>query len=323
MTPLTIALSAASGLTTSDVERLVKDAPNRYKVFYIAKRKGEELREIAQPASEVKYLQRTLMEILLKDLPIHSAATAYRKGYSLLDNASPHAGAGRPILKMDLRNFFPSIRSRDWETYCQTYGIFSDPRDAHTSARLLFFRPPGGRVLRLSIGAPSSPMLSNILMAEFDELVTQAVAQDHVTYTRYADDLTFSAPRTGYLVNVKKDVARVIRSLRFPKLDINSKKTVYATAKYHREITGLVLANDGRVTVGRDYKRTVSAMVHRFRTKGMTDGDTQMLAGKLAYISSVEPNFLRTIADKYGSDVIAEIRRQAGRLHAHGRHDLP
>ncbi len=246
-------MARATGLSTYEARRLIARAPERYKVFYIDKKSGGR-RQIAQPAREIKFLQRIFMRSFLESLPIHEAATAYRKGLSLADNAKPHASSG-PILKMDFRDFFPSIRSRDWASYCGTHGIFESAEDVWLSERLLFFRPLGGRVLRLSIGAPTSPMVSNILMFEFDRVVSELVAKDHVVYTRYADDMTFSAPRTGHLVNVQRDVASAVRSISFPKLDINRDKTTYVTKKYHRQITGLTISNDGNVTIGRDTKQ--------------------------------------------------------------------
>ena len=109
MTSLLRLLSAETGIGLLDVQRTLLRAPVRYKVYSIPKRNGNR-RIIAQPAREVKRLQRALMKVLLSKLPIHEAATAYRKGRSTLDNARAHAENG-PILKLDLKNFFPSIRS--------------------------------------------------------------------------------------------------------------------------------------------------------------------------------------------------------------------
>lgn len=320
MSQLVKILCANTGMGPTEMRRLLETAPERYKEFKIPKR-TRGYRTIAQPAREIKFLQRILMGSLLQNLPVHDAATAYRKGYTLARNAEPHAGPGRPILKMDLRDFFPSIRSRDWGAYCQKRTLFEDPVDIRLSERLLFYRPPGGRVLRLSIGAPSSPMISNILMFEIDSIISSRVSKDKVVYTRYADDLTFSAERTGYLVNVQKTVSQVIRETRFPKLAINTQKTAYATAKYHREVTGLVLANDGRVTIGRDRKRLISAQVHHFILDRIDKDEIAKLAGMLSYVNSVEPEYIEVLSDKYGRQAIQDIFEAARVLHASGRPD--
>jgi hypothetical protein len=253
----------------------------------------------------LKRLQRSLMALLLDKLPIHEAATAYRRGFSILDNAKPHA-ANSPILKLDLKNFFPSIRSHDWELYCKRNKCLVDEEEIYLTSQLLFRRDPNHRSLRLAIGAPSSPMLSNILMFEFDTLVTAFVEEENVTYTRYADDLTFSAPRTGYLTGVKRAVCKIIRDLKSPVLDLNDEKTTYITKKYHRSVTGLIISNDGKVTLGRDRKRLISATLHRAVLGKLSGPERQMLAGTLAYVNAVEPVFLDILKKKYGAKSVED-----------------
>lgn len=302
-----------TGLREQDVRRIVLTAPDRYKVYTIEKRSGGR-RVIAQPSRELKFLQNALMDSVLVHLPVHPAATAYRKGLSTLDNAKPHAQSG-PILKMDFREFFPSIRGGAWRRYCEEKAILDYPEDIAISERILFYRPKGSRVLRLSIGAPSSPMLSNLLLNDFDNLVSEAVSVDKVTYTRYADDMTFSAPRTGHLVNVKRTVARIVRKLPYPNLDINDDKTTYITKKYHRTVTGLTLSNDGRITIGRDNKREIRAGVNNAIWGTLSDQDMKTLAGRIAYAISVEPSFVDDIRNRYGADTIKFICQYGSSLN--------
>ncbi len=282
-------------------------APVRYKRYVIPKRNGG-TRQIAQPAREVKLLQRAFVTTFLRLLPVHNSATAYREGVSILDNATPHIGSG-PVLKLDFRNFFPSIRSQDWVSYCRHSGCLSTEEDLHLTASLLFYRQSGYRVMRLAIGAPSSPMLSNILMFDFDSQLSDLVTKDRVTYTRYADDLTFSAPRAGFLNGVVKSVSKTIRTIRYPKLEINNEKTSFSTSKYRRSVTGLTLTNDRRVTIGHQKKRQIHAAVHRALLQKLNSEELQVLSGNLAYIYAVEPEFLGVLRQKYGEDIIDTIQR--------------
>ncbi len=300
-------LSIETGLPDSAVRKIMTSAPVRYKEYLIPKRNGE-MRQIAQPAREVKLLQRAFVSIFLKSLPIHQSATAYRAGSSVRDNAAPHVGLG-PILKLDFRNFFPSIRSQDWVSYCRDSGHLRSEEDIHLTASLLFQKQSGHRLLRLAIGAPSSPILSNILMFDFDTRITDLVAKDRVVYTRYADDLTFSAPRTGFLNSVIKAVAGTIRNLKYPKLEINMQKTKFVTSKYHRTVTGLTITNDNRVTIGRESKRKLHAAVHQALLLRLSSEELQVLAGMLGYVNSVEPEFLSVLHHRYGNDVVAFIQR--------------
>ncbi|WP_198174307.1 retron St85 family RNA-directed DNA polymerase [Mesorhizobium xinjiangense] len=300
-------LSFESGLEATTVERIIRNAPLRYKTYQIPKRSGGS-RTISQPAREVKVLQRALSDVLLRVLPVHEAATAYRPEMSIKDNALRHAGDG-PILKMDFKDFFPSIKPRDWTLYCKETGALTDPVDVRQTALLLFQRPKGSAVMRLAIGAPSSPFVSNALLYEFDKRIAAEVARDHVTYTRYADDLTFSAPRTGYLVNVEKMVRTTLAGLEYPKLLINGQKTTRITRKYGRRVTGLTLTNDGRVSIGHERKRILHAQVHS-ATKDLLDNDQiAELKGMLGFVNSVEPQFLDVLRRRYGHSIITFIQR--------------
>ena len=299
-------LMVATGLTETQIRRIVHNAPDRYKTYKIPKRNGT-LRTISQPAKEVKLLQRALSDVLLSGLSVHPSAMAYRKGLSIRDNAKVHKDNG-PIIKMDLLDFFPSIKKSDWVKYCNETKCLNNYEDIEITSNLLFHRPRGSRVLRLAIGAPSSPILSNALMFKFDCEVTQALASGRVVYTRYADDLTFSAPRTGYLHGVIQLVVKIARRLEYPHIQINNGKTVYVTKKYRRVVTGLTLSNEGDITIGRHRKRQIHAAVHRAAIQEISDDEMQRLCGILAYVNAVEPDFIDTLRRKYGGNIISKIQ---------------
>src|SRR5690554_1953604 len=112
MVSLLRAVASETGLSEVVVQRSIQSAPHRNKHYKISKRSGGK-RLISQPAIEVKLLQRAFADVYLSKLPVHPAAMAYRTGLSILDNAKVHAGSGS-ILKMDFRDFFPSIRKASW-----------------------------------------------------------------------------------------------------------------------------------------------------------------------------------------------------------------
>jgi RNA-directed DNA polymerase len=305
MTRLVDTLVKATGLPERDILRIIANAPLRYKHYTIAKKTGGR-RPIAHPAAELKVLQRAIVDHHLKLLPIHQAATAYRKGLSIKHNALAHASNG-PIMKMDFKDFFSSIKSRDWHRYCDDRGLFENPLERYQVSQILFHRARRLPGLRLAIGAPSSPMLSNILMYQFDAMLSEILAKDYVTYTRYADDLTFSAKRTGYLTVVERAVAQALRRIDWPRLTINPRKTVVATMKYHRQITGLVLTNDGDVSIGREKKRLLRAAVHRAMSGEVEEEWLNWLKGNLAFVQGVEPEFIRRLNNHYRIDVLKDL----------------
>ncbi|ALV28447.1 retron St85 family RNA-directed DNA polymerase [Pannonibacter phragmitetus] len=307
MVSLLRTMAVETGLSEAVVQRIMQSAQHRYKQYYIDKRSGGK-RLISQPATEVKLLQRAFVDLYLSKLPVHPAAMAYRPGRSILDNASAHADSGS-ILKMDFKDFFPSIRKASWMAYCANHSLFDSQSERELSASLLFQRPKGASSLQLAIGAPSSPALSNVLMFQFDEIVTGEVSKDNVTYTRYADDLTFSAERSWNLVDVEKTVKRALREIAYPRLVLNTDKTTHLTKKFGRSVTGLVLANDGRVTIGKRRKREIQAATHAASLDRLDARQMQQLAGMLAFVNSVEPDFLGVLERRYGIETIMRLQK--------------
>lgn len=299
-------LAGGTGIGPSRLMQIINNAPKSYKIFEIPKKRGG-TREIAQPSSELKIVQRALVDSYLYDLPCHQAATAYRKGISLRENAAVHAGH-TPIAKFDFKDFFPSITAADWERYCLDRGEL-DAFDIEVTKKLLFMRRPSGRILRLSIGAPSSPILSNILMYEFDKTVTELLKSDKVIYTRYADDMTFSAPRMGHLKSVEKKIKKALKLIMFPKLKINISKTTFVTTKYSRRVTGLVLTNDGHVTIGRERKRWVRSAINYYKLNKISDRDRERLTGLIAFIKSVDVEYFYNLKLHYGDELIDGLMR--------------
>jgi retron-type reverse transcriptase len=299
-------MAIETGLSEVVIQRIMQSAPHRYKNYKIDKRSGGK-RLISQPASEVKLLQRAFTELYLSKLPVHSAAMAYRPNKSILDNANAHVGSGS-ILKMDFKDFFPSIRKANWMSYCAEFSILENHFERELAASLLFHRPTGSSVMQLAIGAPSSPALSNILMFQFDEIINSEVAKDKVIYTRYADDLTFSADRSWNLIDIEKIVKRALREIAYPRLHLHPDKTTHVTTKFSRNVTGLILANDGRVTIGKTRKRALHAATHA-ASQGRLDGrQLQKLAGMLAFVHSVEPDFIAVLQRRYGFETIRRLQ---------------
>jgi RNA-directed DNA polymerase len=102
------------------------------------------------------------------------------------------------LLKMDFRNFFPSILMTDIVRHLEIHcGQQYDSSAIKLIAYVCTWAPKRQGPLRLCIGAPSSPLLSNSVMFDFDKQLSSAAASDRVTYTRYADDLALSSRTSG------------------------------------------------------------------------------------------------------------------------------
>jgi RNA-directed DNA polymerase len=145
-------------------------------------------------------------------------------------------------------------------------------------------------------------------MYDFDKAIQQGVSRHSVTYTRYADDLTFSAERTGYLTSVDKILRSTIANIHLPKLTIKDSKTVLATKKYKRQVTGLIITNDKRVSLGRERKRDSRAKLHHFGA-GLLDIDEAVkLAGQMAFAWDVDREFYIRMKLKYGKELLQKLK---------------
>lgn len=285
---------------------LISTAPRRYKVYQIPKRTPGKFRTIAHPARELKLVQRWLAKNVLTQLPVHSAATAYQPGTSILDNARAHVSQ-RYLLKLDIKEFFPSIKPDDLLKHCQRHFPNLTEKDQYVLTQILFRRNKEKKQLELSIGAPSSPLISNSVFYEIDEEISAYCSPNGILYTRYADDLSFSTDQPHLLAKVPDIVAKILRHAEYPKLKLNTEKTVHSSTKHRKQVTGLVLTPDRRVSVGREKKRTVKALIHRYLLGELTADQAMKLKGQLAFIQSVEPTFVESLKSKYGADSLQRL----------------
>lgn len=283
-------------------------APNRYKVYKIPKRSGDGMRTIAQPARESKALQRWLIDNELRLLPLHKCTTAYRTGSSIRENASRHV-AHRYLLKADFANFFPSIKANDVALHLRKYipERYTEGEIAFICHSVLWRPNLRSRELELCIGAPSSPCISNTIMYDFDVEVERYCVEYDITYSRYADDLAFSTNTRDQLTLVPEMLRRLLRRLEYPRISLNESKHVFTSKKYRRTVTGLVLASQGYVSLGRDRKRLIRSMVDHFRANKMNEEQRAKLRGLLAFAQDVEPDFIHRLTRHYGEAIIGSV----------------
>ena len=303
--PLFQRLLARSPFSDHELIVLIATAASRYKTHYIEKRGGRGQREISQPTKEIKFLQRLLVSEELNRLPIHDAAVGYRPGRSILDHAQPHASA-RYLLKLDFTNFFPSLKRRALEHRLTLDASYSKV-ELWILGNLLCRRVRGTSTFQLSIGAPSSPHVSNYLLFEFDSRMTEYCRARHVRYTRYADDLAFSTSAPTVLDDVESEVRRLITELPYLGLSLNEAKTINVSKKHRRTLVGLTLSNEGRASIGRHAKRELRLAIHRLSIGSLSQPEIANVQGRLAFTYAIDPEFVEHLLDRYGFESIAKV----------------
>jgi len=326
--PRLATLKAATSL--SDVAKLLDFKPKavsyilykhpeatKYKTFLIPKRNGGQ-RTIKAPVDSLKLLQRRLSDLLQDCVDeINTAkqrkdrtAHGFKRKRSIITNARQHRHR-RWVFNLDLEDFFPSInfgrvrgfllKNRDFELHEKVATVIAQTA-CHDSS--------------LPQGSPCSPVISNLVAHLLDMRLVKLASEVGCTYSRYADDLTFSTNKKEFPADIAvplgtedsashlwlpgKALQKIIERTGFR---INAKKThqMYRTSR--QDVTGLVV--NKKINVRWEYRHTVRAMVHSlvktgtFQILGVTHKDENAvlekrpgtlneLHGMLGFIDSIE-----------------------------------
>lgn len=299
-------LQTLSGLSSAQILALSNTASKRYKIYNIPKRDGG-VREIAHPSRALKSVQRWINKVLFTHLPVHTSATAYKKGANIRANALMHVGTNF-TLRMDIENFFPSFQSEDIRNFLREKNLQLDWR--LTDQDIEFVTAITTRYGVLTIGAPSSPAISNAMMYEFDELVFMMAKETKAVYSRYADDLFISSKEPGILNDICRQVTLMIDTFPRVNLKVNHRKTAYLSRRYRRSITGLVITPRGEVSIGRDRKREIKALVHQSIVGTIAPEELERTRGLVAFAKDSDPAFYESICRKYGNETISMLLRR-------------
>lgn len=296
-------------VNNNNLRELLNSMPSQhYKVYKIPKRTFG-FRVIAQPTPKVKDIQRELVDILSEHVSIHPSAMAYIKGKSIKSNAMMHRKSSF-LLKIDLENFFNSITPDMLFTSLVNQGVKTSKSDNNILTQFLFWNrsKADNEKLILSVGAPSSPFISNLIMHSFDNKLSTLCIQKGIIYTRYADDMTFSTNKKDILFVFLKDLRRLLCGEFNSKFSLNESKTVFSSKAHNRHVTGITITNDNKLSIGRERKRYISALIHKFKNNRLSRDDTLELKGLLSFASHIEENFIGRMSAKYGVNTMAAIK---------------
>lgn len=296
------AIKTCAGLLAvevSELKEILVDIPVHYKSFKLRKRSGG-FRVISAPEGKLLSVQQVIYSRILQFATIHPAATGFRQGKSIVDNVRPHLGK-KTILKTDLRDFFGSTPLFKVKRAFLQIG-YPEPI-VEVLAQLCCLRK------RLPQGAPTSPALSNIIAYSMDTRLLRLAQRYGLTYSRYADDLTFSGesiPREDFLSKLNTIVIKEGYAL-------SVKKTRFIGENRRKIITGISISSGQKLTIPKAKKREIRKNVHFILTRGVDAhqrhiGSTdpaylKRLVGYLHYWQSVEPD------NQYVSDSLNALKR--------------
>jgi retron-type reverse transcriptase len=279
-----------------------------YVPFTVPKKSGG-VRELCAPHEDLAAAQAWVLTNILEKVPVHAAAHGFVREHSTVTNATPHVGAA-VVVNTDLKDFFPTI------TVHRVIGIFRQlgyspavstvlallctecPRRRVTYAGKPLFVATGPRALPQ--GACTSPALSNLAARRFDSRLNGIATKLGFRYTRYADDLTFSAPdddgKVGYLL------ARIRHIAQDEGFTVNESKTRVQRQSSRQMVTGVVVNHHPNVP--RKTVRRLRAILHRAKRDGLAAQNREKhphfdawVRGMVAYIHMVNPTQATPLRD--------------------------
>ena len=263
-----------------------------YREFKIPKRTGG-TRAIESPSGSLKSVQKFLNLPLqrvyhqIRPECVHGFVPNFFKQQitrNIVSNASVHVGK-KFVLNLDIENFFHAVSAQRVKNLLMCYPFYFG-NDLASIIAILTTRNE-----RLPMGAPTSPVLSNLASFMLDRKLMYYAKRKQLNFTRYADDLSFSSDEEITAEQVK-NITGIIHSERF---EINEKKTRILSKQGRQLVTGLKV--NEKVNVDRKYIRSIRAMLHNWESKGLNLSASQnyspqefynILKGKLSFLKMVK-----------------------------------
>lgn len=204
-----------------------------YTDFEIAKKSGG-TRKISTPKYVLKLIQKCLLELLSVIYRPHKAAHGFVLGKNVASNASIHVGK-KFIYNIDIKNFFPSTPFHKIK-FLFKIRPFNLNGEREKIAQLIAslcckdgFLPQG---------APTSPIITNIVCRRIDSKLSQLAFENKAKYSRYADDITFSCQENIFDADFLEKVKSILGE---EKYEINNEKTRISNWRQRQEVTGVVV----------------------------------------------------------------------------------
>lgn len=261
-------LATLLGASLRNMLYYVRAHPEPYRSFEVKKRNGSQ-RTISAPVEGLKIIQRKLSDFLYAIYRTRVCVHGFAKDRSILSNAEKHVDK-RYVLNFDLEDFFGSIHVG------RVIGLFE---------KTFHFNKPVATLLgqiccrmgKLPQGAPTSPVISNLLCWTLDNKLLHIAKTHRCEYSRYADDITFSTQQRRFPLDVANiDETDGVTAIKIGSIirdtviacgfRINDSKTRLLTKTQRQEVTGVVV--NARKNVDRRFIRNIRAALYRWSKEG-------------------------------------------------------
>lgn len=281
-------LSSFFGIRWYAFKYLLGNINNNYTNFKISKKKGG-YRLIESPSYNLKQIQLKIMRQILAKIEISNYSFGFVRKKSIIDNANHHIDSNY-LLGIDLKDFFPSIKKpRIYFIFRYLCGYCHEV--SYTLTELV------SKDNSLPQGAPTSPTISNIVSFKLDYRLSMMSSLMKLKYTRYADDITISAPEI-FPKNIKYTIYKIIRDEGF---FVNKFKTKYMNSDNYLEVTGIYIKHN-ELNVPRKYIKNIEQQLYYIEKFGLESHKSRTGIRNSFYIKHLQGciNYIKRIDSSKG-----------------------
>lgn len=259
------------------------------------------MRQIAAPKTQLKAAQRQILEQILQKAEISDLSHGFIKSRSVLTGAKAHHTSPDLLINIDLENFFPTI------TFARVRGLYQSFGYSGYIASLLAMictyceRMPleiKGEIKYIKTsdrilpqGSPASPMITNIICRTMDQRIYGLCQKLGFTYTRYADDMSFSYTGDVDSLSIGSFLGSIRKIIEDEGFHMNQEKTHILRKNNRQYITGIVINNE-EIGVPKKWVKILKASIHnaqKLKDSGGTVANQTIyeISGKIAWLKSV------------------------------------
>lgn len=293
---------------------------DNYYRFDIPKKSGG-TRHIAAPKTQLKTAQRQILEQILQKVEVSDLSHGFIKSRSVLTSAKTHNTSPDLLINIDLENFFPTITFERVRGVYQSFGYsgyiasllamictYCERMPLEIKGQIKYIKT-SDRILPQ--GSPASPMITNIICKTLDKRINGLCQKLGITYTRYADDMSFSYTGNTDDFDIGDFLNSVNKIIESEGFHMKKEKTHILRKNNRQYITGIVINNE-EIGVPKKWVKILKASIHNAQKLKAAGGSVsnktiQEISGKIAWLKSVNAkryqkvinegtNFLKSLA---------------------------
>jgi RNA-directed DNA polymerase len=268
-------------------------------------------RLIHKPNKKLKTYHSFLNLFLFEYLNINNEVVfSYRKGLNVYDAISKHAH-NKHFFQTDFTDFFKSLHADLIKKVILSSCDLSPISDINLYINRIVNLVTVDGVIPM--GFPTSPLISNACLFNFDNKLQSYCIEQGLIYTRYSDDIIISSDNREKLFGVDAVVESIMKDFFENKLHINISKSKFTHVGNKIKLLGMVILPNGKITVDKKLREDIEVLLHfyindREKFLDKVDGDhksgVERISGYLNYVNTIDPSYLDKLRKKYGTTIV-------------------